>query len=177
LRLLFLPAMHGVGFRRHQLLHAEWILSKLSGPPYSSTLTPRVHSVIDARNFRACHQFSAHARYSLVTKPDRESNLYISLLRISLYLSVARVPSSHSASRARVETVRKRPKSSVSRHMKAHLTERAVKAVVPEITRDKRVFDDEVIGFGKAPAKLARRRTNHEHSTPRKASPRRRAAF
>ena len=39
LRLLFLPAMHGVGFRRHQLLHAEWILSKLSGPPYSSTLT------------------------------------------------------------------------------------------------------------------------------------------
>jgi hypothetical protein len=61
--------------------------------------------------------------------------------------------------------------------MKAHLTERAVKAVVPEIARDKRVFDDEVIEFGKAPAKLARRRTNHEHSTPRKASPRRRAAF
>ena len=28
-----------------------------------------------ARNFRACHQFSAHARYSLVTcKPDRESD-------------------------------------------------------------------------------------------------------
>ena len=63
--------------RRHFGVRVPW-LSR--GDPCVS----RVHSVIDARNFRACHQFSAHARYSLVTKPDRESNLYIRLLRISL---------------------------------------------------------------------------------------------
>jgi hypothetical protein len=43
---------------------------------------PRIDSFIHARNFRACHQFSAHVRYSLVTKPDREPNLHIGLLRI-----------------------------------------------------------------------------------------------
>jgi hypothetical protein len=46
---------------------------RLGRAPESTLL--EVHSVIDARNFRACHQFSAHARYSLVTcKPDRESD-------------------------------------------------------------------------------------------------------
>ena len=45
---------------------------------------PRIHSFIHARNFRACHQFSAHACYGFVTKPDREPNLHIGLLRIRL---------------------------------------------------------------------------------------------
>ena len=40
LRLLFLPAMYDVGFRRRQLLHAEWNPSKLSAQARSSTLKP-----------------------------------------------------------------------------------------------------------------------------------------
>ena len=38
LRLLFFPAMYGVDFRGRQLLHAEWILSKLSAQARSSAL-------------------------------------------------------------------------------------------------------------------------------------------
>jgi hypothetical protein len=38
LRLLFLPAMYGVDFRRRQLLHPEWDLSKLSARSRSPAL-------------------------------------------------------------------------------------------------------------------------------------------
>jgi hypothetical protein len=56
---------------RRRILHATWRIPARFSRRRSAF--PRIHSFIHARNFRACHQFSAHACYGFVTKGSLEN--------------------------------------------------------------------------------------------------------
>jgi hypothetical protein len=50
--------------------------------------------------------------------------------------------------------------------MKQHLTERAIKAMVPEIDRDVLVYDDEVTGFAICICRSCKRALVHRSAAP-----------